>query len=170
LLSEGSGDDFGKEAIGTLLKRMEDQRGEFIVIVAGYTDNMQQFLESNPGLKSRFDKSIHFDDYSEDELFTIANNMLNKEYLFMNNEVVDFLKNYIKQLCVNRNKYFGNARTMGKIVADVIHNQNLRMAEVPAAQRTLEMIKTVTADDLKDFNLEIEGKNIQREMSLLQKF
>jgi len=90
--------------------------------------------------------------------------MLNKEYLFLNNEVVDFLKNYIKQLCVNRNKYFGNARTMRKIVVDVIHNQNLRMAEVPAAQRTLEMIKTVTANDLKDFNLEIEGKNIQREM------
>jgi hypothetical protein len=72
--------------------------------------------------------------------------MLNKEYLFLNNEVVDFLKNYISQLCVNRNKYFGNARTMRKIVADIIHNQNLRMAEVPAAQRTLEMIKTVTAD------------------------
>ncbi|MBC8046125.1 MAG: AAA family ATPase, partial [Fimbriimonadaceae bacterium] len=69
-LSAGGENDFGREAIETLLKRMEDHRGEFIVIVAGYTDNMAKFLESNPGLKSRFDKFIHFEDYSAEELFT----------------------------------------------------------------------------------------------------
>jgi len=162
-LSQGGENDFGREAIETLLKRMEDHRGEFIVIVAGYTDNMAAFLESNPGLKSRFDKFIHFDDYSEEELYVIADNMLKKEYLFMNEAASAHLKNYIGQLVLNRNKYFGNARTMRKIVADVLHHQNLRMAGIPAAQRTPEMIKTVTIDDVKDFTLDIEGKNTQRE-------
>ncbi len=162
-LSQGGENDFGREAIETLLKRMEDHRGEFIVIVAGYTDNMVVFLESNPGLKSRFDKFIHFDDYTEDELYIIADNMLKKEYLFVNEEAAAHLKNYITQLVANRNKYFGNARTMRKIVADTIHHQNLRMAGIPAAQRTPDMIKTVTLEDVKNFELDIEGKTTVRE-------
>ncbi|MFI5172222.1 MAG: AAA family ATPase, partial [Chitinophagales bacterium] len=162
-LSQGGENDFGREAIETLLKRMEDHRGEFIVIVAGYTDNMISFLESNPGLKSRFDKFIHFEDYTEDELYIIAENMLKKEYLFINEEAATHLKGYIKLLTANRNKYFGNARTMRKIVADIIHHQNLRMAGIPAAQRTPDMIKTITIDDVKNFELDIEGKNSQRE-------
>lgn len=162
-LSQGGENDFGREAIETLLKRMEDHRGEFIVIVAGYTDNMALFLESNPGLKSRFDKFIHFEDYTEDELFEIGNNMLIKENLFLTEEAAAHVKNYIKQLASNRNKYFGNARTMRKIVADTVHHQNLRMAGITAALRTPEMIKAVTIDDVKDFSLDIEGKTTVRE-------
>ena len=113
-LSQGGENDFGREAIETLLKRMEDHRGEFIVIVAGYTDNMAIFLESNPGLKSRFDKFIHFEDYTEEELFVIGENMLKKEYLFLTEEAASHLKGYITQLTANRNKFFGNARTMRK--------------------------------------------------------
>lgn len=150
-LSTGGENDFGREAIETLLKRMEDHRGEFIVIVAGYTDNMAKFLESNPGLKSRFDKFIHFEDYSAEELFTIADNLFKKEYLFLNEEAASYLKNYIAKLVESRNKYFGNARTMRKLVTDTVHNQNLRMASIPAAERTPEMIKTVTLDDVKEF-------------------
>lgn len=150
-LSQGGESDFGREAIETLLKRMEDHRGEFIVIVAGYTDNMAKFLESNPGLKSRFDKFIHFEDYSAEELFTIADNLFKKEYLFLNDEAANYLKHYIGQLFAARNKYFGNARTMRKLVTDTIHNQHLRMASVASAQRTSEMIKTITLDDVKEF-------------------
>jgi SpoVK/Ycf46/Vps4 family AAA+-type ATPase len=75
-LSDGGGNDFGREAIETLLKRMEDKRGEFIVIAAGYTQNMEKFMESNPGLKSRFDRVFHFKDYNADDLYTIALNQL----------------------------------------------------------------------------------------------
>jgi SpoVK/Ycf46/Vps4 family AAA+-type ATPase len=150
-LSTGGENDFGREAIETLLKRMEDHRGEFIVIVAGYTDNMAKFLESNPGLKSRFDKFIHFNDYSSEELFTIAENLFKKEYLFPDAEAVAYLKDHIAKLFAARNKYFGNARTMRKLVIDIIHNQHLRMASLPAAQRTTEMIKTITLDDVKEF-------------------
>ena len=75
-LSDGGSNDFGREAIETLLKRMEDRRGEFIVIAAGYTQNMEKFMESNPGLKSRFDKVFNFEDFNADELFTVAINQL----------------------------------------------------------------------------------------------
>lgn len=163
-LSQGGENDFGREAIETLLKRMEDHRGEFIVIVAGYPDNMARFLESNPGLKSRFDKFVHFEDYNAEELFVIADNLLHKEYLFLDTASAEHLKQYITQLVTNRNKYFGNARTMRKIVADIVHHQNLRMAGVPAGQRTPEMIKSVTLDDVQSFKTDIEHKGGGREM------
>src|SRR5258708_39437701 len=69
---KGAQHDFGSEAIQIILKRMEDLRGKFGVIVAGYTENMQEFINSNPGLKSRFDKYFLFEDYSHDEMFAIA--------------------------------------------------------------------------------------------------
>lgn len=162
-LSQGGENDFGREAIETLLKRMEDHRGEFIVIVAGYTDNMSRFLESNPGLKSRFDKFIHFEDYQAEELFIIGENMLKKEFLFLDEGAAAHLKNYIAELTLIRNQYFGNARTMRKLVADVVHHQNLRMAGIPSIERTPDMIKTVTLDDVKSFAVTNEGKTTQRE-------
>ncbi|HRE97697.1 MAG TPA: AAA family ATPase, partial [Flavobacteriales bacterium] len=80
-LNQGRDDQFGMEAINTLLKRMEDNRDDFVVIAAGYTDNMSEFLQTNPGLRSRFERVFQFKDYSPDELLLIADMMLKSEGL-----------------------------------------------------------------------------------------
>jgi SpoVK/Ycf46/Vps4 family AAA+-type ATPase len=149
-LSRG-GNDFGSEAIETLLKKMEDLRGKFAVIVAGYTDNMKVFLESNPGLKSRFDKVYEFKDYSVEQLYSIGADLLNKEDLTPNEEAVTQLKKYLQDLYDSRDKFFGNGRTVRNMVNQAVRNQHLRLAAIPSAERTPEMLLTLTLDDVKEF-------------------
>lgn len=156
-LSEGGENDFGKEAIEVILKRMEDMRGEFGVIVAGYPDNMTKFLESNPGLKSRFDLTITFPDYSTSELYQIALAILAREGLTPNLEAEQHLKKYFDFLFDKRDKYFGNARTVRKVITEAIKNQHLRLASMSAAERTREMLDMLTLDDVKEFQLQEAG-------------
>jgi SpoVK/Ycf46/Vps4 family AAA+-type ATPase len=141
--------DFGSEAIEVLLKNMEDKRGKFIIIAAGYPDNMKEFLESNPGLKSRFDKTLNFTDYSVDELVKIANFMFNPHELQMDIEAQAHLKEYVEHIYQFRDKYFGNAREIRKIVEEVTRKQQLRMAAIPAKDRDKNMINRVLIDDIK---------------------
>lgn len=94
-LSVNSENDFGKEAIETLLKLMEDHRKDFAVIVAGYPDNMITFLESNPGLKSRFTKNVDFKDYNLDELLEILESICRKEHFIYDNDFLEAAKNYL---------------------------------------------------------------------------
>lgn len=152
-LSSGSENDFGKEAIETILKYMEDNRGKFAVITAGYTDNMNEFLESNPGLKSRFDNILAFEDYKTDELYAIALNMLKKENLKLDPAAEIHIKNYLQSLFDKRDKYFGNARSVRQMVEQAIKNQNLRMASTEASQRTKEMIESLTLLDVAEFKV-----------------
>jgi SpoVK/Ycf46/Vps4 family AAA+-type ATPase len=120
--------DFGDEAIQTLLKRMEDHRGEFFVFVAGYPENMETFLKANPGLASRFDKMLRFEDYSPDELLEIALYMFRQESYKVAEDAREYLGRYLAFLYLHRDKYFGNARVVRQVVLEVIKNQNLRIS------------------------------------------
>ena len=104
--------DFGQEAIDILLKAMEDHRDEFIVIVAGYDEPMETFLQSNPGLKSRFNEYIHFDDYSEEELFMIFGLLCEQNDFRMDLEAQETLKSYLNELCIHKPDNFANGREM----------------------------------------------------------
>lgn len=151
-----SENDFGKEAIEIILKRMEDNRGKFVVICAGYTGEMENFLKMNPGLKSRFDRKLNFPDYSEEELLLIAKNILAEQELVFDAGSEEYFRQHIKSLYSGRDKYFGNAREIRKSIAEAVKNQNLRLAEIPKSKRTAEMIKTVTLPDVTELSTAIK--------------
>lgn len=104
--------DFGLEAINTLLKEMEDHRDDFVVIVAGYQEPMRKFINSNPGLKSRFNKYVHFPDYTGDELYNIFAMLLEKNQYIMSENLEGVLKEWFKYLYNNRGVNFGNGRVV----------------------------------------------------------
>ncbi len=142
------GGDYGQEAIEALLKEMEDNRGDFIVIVAGYPDPMDRFLESNPGFKSRFDHSLNFEDFSEEELLEIATSMLQNENLTLNKEAEGHLKKYLTFIFRQRDKFFGNGRTVRKVINTVVRKQHLRMAGIGKEKRTMKALSSVILADV----------------------
>jgi AAA+ superfamily predicted ATPase len=149
----GAQHDFGGESIQVILKRMEDSRGKFGVIVAGYTGNMEDFINSNPGLRSRFDKYFLFDDYSAEDMFTIAMSLFKKEDVQPDEATVQHLKNYFAFIHTKRDKNFGNARTVRQVVGEVIKNQNLRLASMKKEERTKELLGAIILDDAKEFEI-----------------
>jgi SpoVK/Ycf46/Vps4 family AAA+-type ATPase len=155
-LSDGGSSDFGREAIETLLKRMEDRRGEFIVIAAGYTQNMERFMESNPGLKSRFDREFQFSDYNADDLYTIALNQLTDHNIVPEPKAADHLMKYIQFLFKSRDKYFGNGRAVRRVIEEAVRNQHLRLSELPKNKQTAKAIETLKFEDVEEFSTEIK--------------
>jgi SpoVK/Ycf46/Vps4 family AAA+-type ATPase len=150
---EFSGSDFGGEAIATILKYMEDNRGRIGVIVAGYPHKMQDFIESNPGLRSRFDKYFQFMDYTAGEMWTIAAAMFAAENMSPDEAASTHLKDYLTWQFEHRDENFGNARTVRQVVAECVKNQNLRLAVMHKEDRTTEMLGTVILNDVKEFDI-----------------
>ena len=154
-LSNKSGNgDFGQEAIQIILKRMEDLRGQFGVIVAGYPDNMQEFVNSNPGLKSRFDRTFNFIDYLPDEMYSIALIILAKEKITPDAETEEHLKKYFNHIYNNRDKHFGNARTVRQVIAEAVKNQHLRLSELALTERSAKHLETLILSDVLEFDNE----------------
>jgi SpoVK/Ycf46/Vps4 family AAA+-type ATPase len=149
----GAHRDFGDEAIQTLLKRMEDSRGTFFVFVAGYPENMDSFLKANPGLSSRFDKILKFEDYQPDELIQIAMLMLDEKGMVPAPDAEAHLKNYLTFLYEYRDKYFGNARTVRNVIDEAIKQQNLRLAALTPEERAEESSNLLKLEDVQGFKL-----------------
>lgn len=141
--------DFGNEAIQTILKKMEDLRGQFFVFVAGYPDNMDTFLKANPGLSSRFDKTLTFKDYTPSQLESIAIKMISDEGYRLSSKCKNLIAPIFSELYEKRDKYFGNARTVRKMVLEIIKNQNLRFGAIPNVDRKKAQFNIITEQDVK---------------------
>jgi Holliday junction resolvasome RuvABC ATP-dependent DNA helicase subunit len=131
LVSRRGENDFGFEAVDTLLKAMEDHRDELIVIVAGYPDKMEEFLESNPGLVSRFNKFIFFDDYEPEELSLIMERMGDRNGYLLDEAAKEKIREVINTLYENRTDNFANARTVRNFFEKMLTVHANRMAEIP---------------------------------------
>ncbi len=129
-LKSSDGDTFGAEAIDTLLKRLEDDRGKFICIVAGYTDQMHDFIDTNPGLKSRFTQTIHFDDYTPDELTEIFLHLAKAKNFTVDDDTHAAIHRQFEQLYLRRDKNFGNAREARRIFNEAVERQSQRLVKL----------------------------------------
>ena len=153
---------FGDEAVQALLKRMEDRRGEFFVCVAGYPDNMDTFLKANPGLSSRFDKTLRFEDYGPAELMTIAVSMFAERDASLSPAAAKHLEAYLAFLYKYRDAYFGNARSVRKIVLDVIRKHDLRRATESDEKTSGETNFRILKSDVAHLVLDTRELSIQR--------
>lgn len=135
--------DFGQESIDTLLKAMEDQREDFVVIVAGYSKPMNRFLESNPGLKSRFNKSITFEDYSPNELLDIFELFCKLNDMRLSSDARDNLIQYLSELSDEKSENFANGREMRNLFEKAFTNQANRLSHYNnISDEELNIIKT----------------------------
>lgn len=142
----GGESDFGKEAIATLLKRMEDDRDRLVVILAGYTKDMKQFIDSNPGLQSRFNRYIEFPDYTADELYKIFALNLKKYDYHITDEAKAALQHFFEEAVAHKDANFGNGRFVRNIFEKVLENQANRLAS--ESNLTSERLAEITIEDL----------------------
>jgi SpoVK/Ycf46/Vps4 family AAA+-type ATPase len=143
-------DQYGKEAIDTLMKRMEDDRGKFVVIAAGYKDEMENFLAVNPGLSSRFTHKMHIDDYNEDELLAIFKKMAAKDNYKLSPEAEFKLMDLICRKVVTKNESFGNAREMRNMLDATIQQLSVRVSEMSPSEVTQETYQLIMPEDIKE--------------------
>lgn len=144
----GENDTYGKEAIDTLIKRMEDDRGKFVVIAAGYKDQMELFLQSNPGLASRFTHRLHIDDYNEDELLEIFKKMAAQEQFVLSPAAEQKLMDHICRMLVVKDSQFGNAREMRNLLDYTIQQLSIRVASMDPMKITPDTYRIILPEDI----------------------
>ncbi|MDD6102179.1 MAG: AAA family ATPase [Clostridiales bacterium] len=139
--------DFGKEAVDTLLKAMEDHRDDLVVIVAGYEEPMNEFLKSNPGLKSRFNKFLYFEDYTEDELVQILENMCKSKQYKLSKEAKEAALEHFRARIEAHEENFANAREVRNFLESAITNHASRVVKIKRASKT--KLCTIEKEDLE---------------------
>ena len=150
-LTSKEGNDFGDEAIATLLKAMEDNRDDLLVIVAGYPDLMNEFLQSNPGLRSRFNKFINFEDYSPDELIEMLDMRCRKNAFVLSEESQVYARAFFEKRCKTKGADFANGRDVRNFFEKAYLNMSNRLAmEEKPSEEDLSMI---ILDDLKGISI-----------------
>ncbi len=151
-LTAASGtNDFGTEAVNTLLKAMEDHRDDFVVIVAGYPELMQDFLDSNPGLRSRFNKQILFDDYTADELMDIFSGICGKSFYEVTDEAADCVREFFRQRVEKKLPGFANGRDVRNFFEKTLTNQANRLSTMTELSDT--DLVTITKEDVEAVEL-----------------
>ncbi|HJQ33686.1 MAG TPA: AAA family ATPase [Pyrinomonadaceae bacterium] len=145
-LASGGANDFGQEAIETLLKMMEDHRDDLVVIVAGYTGKMRDFLDSNPGLRSRFNRHVHFDDYGVEQLVHIFNSFCKKADFKLAEGTEAQLTSVFNVLTAARDETFGNARAARNLFEATLSKQANRLVSLPRVDR--EILSTIESADI----------------------
>lgn len=145
-LGRGGEKDFGKEAIDTLVKHMEDKAKEFVLILAGYSKEMNQFLSLNPGLRSRFPFIIDFPDYNVNELLEISKKMFDEKEYLVTNDAMNLLQDHLNIVKMNNAYTFSNGRYVRNIVEKSIRKQAIRLLNNNSFNR--ESLLTITVEDI----------------------
>ncbi len=147
-LVNGREGDYGQEAVDTLLKLMEDNRDRLVVIVAGYPEQMKRFIDSNPGLKSRFSKYVYFDDYTDDEMMQIFLTYCRNQDYYLSADLYPYILNRISGLRYYEGENFGNARSVRNFFEQVISNQANRIVNEMAGDSADHAIMEITVADI----------------------
>ncbi len=147
LVAQEGQDAFGMEAVQAVLKRAEDDRGRLVVILAGYPDEMTELLNSNPGLSSRFDRNLHFDDYTAVELARIFASLCDKNRYLLAGDIHAKLMLGLTELYRNRDRHFGNGRAVRNLFERAIRRMANRIADIP--KLTAEQLMRLEADDIE---------------------
>ncbi|WP_346890845.1 AAA family ATPase [Clostridium sp. UBA3887] len=151
---------FGKEAIDTLVKLIEDYRGEIIIILAGYRKEMEEFLKTNSGLQSRFPLNINFPDYSADELFGIALKMIKDTGFRLGEGAGEVLKEEVILLQKQSNEHSGNARMVRNYIEDIMRKQSARIAmnDIPVNEMNMIISDDIQPKDKSIVNFDLESE------------